>query len=92
MLLNKGISGNNVIFAAVLNITLLQNVPGGDIQPDVFNRLSYLLKVEVRRAHFNDFVPSYNVIDICFDEKTISQFKETNSTFFLVQIKTSFCS
>ncbi|RAL49780.1 hypothetical protein DM860_002071 [Cuscuta australis] len=65
------------------------NVPGGDIQPDLFNRLlidkSYLFKVEVRHAHFDEFDPSYNVIDIRFDEKIISQFKETNSIFFLVQ-------
>ncbi|VFQ63099.1 unnamed protein product [Cuscuta campestris] len=66
-----------------------ENLPGGDIQPSVFNKLlidkSYLFKVDVSRTHRNEFDPSYNVIDICFDERTISQFKERNSTFFLAQ-------
>ncbi|VFQ66526.1 unnamed protein product [Cuscuta campestris] len=66
-----------------------RNLPSGDIKPDVFNRLlidkSYLFKVDVRRSQFNDFDPTYNVIDICFDERTISRFKERHATFFSVQ-------
>ncbi|VFQ95799.1 unnamed protein product [Cuscuta campestris] len=66
-----------------------ENLPSGDIKPDVFNKLlidkSYLFKVDVRRSQFNDFDPTYNVIDICFDERTISRFKERHATFFSVQ-------
>ncbi|VFQ72098.1 unnamed protein product [Cuscuta campestris] len=66
-----------------------ENLPSGDIKPDVFNRLlidkSYLFKVDVRRSQFNNFDPTYNVIGICFDERTISRFKERHATFFSVQ-------
>ncbi|VFQ95404.1 unnamed protein product [Cuscuta campestris] len=67
-----------------------ENLPSGDIKPDVFNKLlidkSYLFKVDVRHSQFNDFDPTYNVIDICFDERTISRFRERHATFFSVQI------
>ncbi|VFQ70386.1 unnamed protein product [Cuscuta campestris] len=66
-----------------------ENLPSGDIKPDVFNRLlkdkSYLFEVDVRLSQFNDFDPTYNVIDICFDERTISRFKKRHAAFFSVQ-------
>ncbi|VFQ61754.1 unnamed protein product [Cuscuta campestris] len=63
-----------------------ENVSGGSEQPNVFNQMlldkSFIFKVEVGAGSFNEFEPSYNVNDICFNDRVIAKFKELHSTFF----------
>ncbi|RAL50070.1 hypothetical protein DM860_017980 [Cuscuta australis] len=66
-----------------------ENVPGFDIQPDAFQRFlidkSFFFKVEVKTEHFNEFEPTYHVIDICLNQRIISKYKDVNSIFFTAQ-------
>ncbi|VFQ69661.1 unnamed protein product [Cuscuta campestris] len=66
-----------------------EGVPGGCEQLDVFKQMllekSFIFKVEVKTANFNDFEPSYNVNDICFNDRIIAKFMELHSSFFSPQ-------
>lgn len=46
---------------------------------------SFLFKVEVKTERFNEFQPTYNVIDICLNERIISAYRDLNSMFFTAQ-------
>ncbi|VFQ85748.1 unnamed protein product [Cuscuta campestris] len=66
-----------------------EGVPGGCEQPDVFKQMllekAFIFKVEVKTANLNDFEPSYNVNDICFNDQIIAKFMEMHSSFFSPQ-------
>ncbi|VFQ76118.1 unnamed protein product [Cuscuta campestris] len=49
------------------------------------SKMLKLSEVEVKTANINDFEPSYNVIDICFNDRIIAKFMEMHSSFFSPQ-------
>ncbi|VFQ69609.1 unnamed protein product [Cuscuta campestris] len=66
-----------------------EGLPVGCEQPDVFKQMllekSFIFKVEVKTANINDFEPSYNVNDLCFNDRIIAKFMEMHSSFFSPQ-------
>ncbi|VFQ83927.1 unnamed protein product [Cuscuta campestris] len=74
-------------------LKLSEGVPVGCEQPDVFKQMllekSFIFKVEVKTANINDFEPSYNMNDMCFNDRIIAKFMEMHSSFFSPQIRLS---
>ena len=80
-----------MVISQLMTILKFLKQDGVDLaQPSEFQHMlidrSFIFKVEVKQSCFNELEPSYDVIDICFNDSIITKFKDLNPLFFNAQV------